>query len=387
MIPKSFQACNDQQPSFVEHALAYGRTAMVDHPRRRQEADRIVETVSESAGGRRHNSATFCQKGITGLAVVLGRVSGGLAVRDFDDADAYHQWADAHPEDAKRLPTSRTGRGFHVFGRLDTEDFVNFDDGELRADSRHIVVLPPSLHPNGEPYAWLNPLPDISTPLPLLSFTLTQGQSRRQHKEDPVNTPPDTHNSLAPPLVSQILDNPQVHDAIRRTIPDGVHQRHRRLFDLARILKYIIPNAPSGELRLVVRHWHQLALPFIATKEFSATWSDFVAAWQCVKHPAGRSFKAAADAASGGPVPAVVAELGYDGDLRLLASLCWQLQLHWGNQPFPLGCRTACKFLDNSKSEANRLLNALQFDGVLRLVSKGSKTTGKASEWRFLTVR
>src|ERR1051325_416556 len=43
---------------------------------------------------------------VTGLAVVLGAVSDGLRVRDFDEVDAYHVWAESHPDLAKSLPTS-----------------------------------------------------------------------------------------------------------------------------------------------------------------------------------------------------------------------------------------------------------------------------------------
>src|SRR5437667_3928810 len=47
----------------------------------------------------------FRRKGITGLAVILGSVSGGLACRDFDDADAYRRWAANHSDLANVLPT------------------------------------------------------------------------------------------------------------------------------------------------------------------------------------------------------------------------------------------------------------------------------------------
>src|SRR5262245_45974331 len=40
----------------------------------------------------------FARSGITGLAVILGPVSGGLACRDFDDAGAYHRWAALDPK-------------------------------------------------------------------------------------------------------------------------------------------------------------------------------------------------------------------------------------------------------------------------------------------------
>ena len=59
----------------------------------------------------------FSRNGITGLAVLLGSASGGLACRDFDCTDGYERWADAHPDLATVLPIVRTARGFHVYCR------------------------------------------------------------------------------------------------------------------------------------------------------------------------------------------------------------------------------------------------------------------------------
>jgi hypothetical protein len=64
-------------------------------------------------------------------------------------------------------------------------------------------------------------------------------------------------------------------------------------------------------------------------------------------------------------------------------ALCWQLQCQWGDRSFPLGCQTAAEVLGVSRIKAWHLLNTLQFDGVLRLVKKGTKASRKASEWRF----
>ena len=44
------------------------------------------------------------------LAIVMGKVSGSLVVRDFDRLDAYEQWASEHPRYAKKLPTVETPR-------------------------------------------------------------------------------------------------------------------------------------------------------------------------------------------------------------------------------------------------------------------------------------
>jgi hypothetical protein len=140
-----------------------------------------------------------------------------------------------------------------------------------------------------------------------------------------------------------------------------------------------MPDATPDELRPIIRQWHAQALPFVRTKPFDESWTDFAVAWSRVKRPAGASFAAAAASAG---VPAVAQRLGYDGALARLAGLCDALQRQWGGRPFPLGCRKAAEYLGVSKTEANRLLAALQFDHVLELVTKGTKATGKASEWR-----
>ena len=75
----------------------------------------------------------FAKRGVTGLAVITGKVSCGLAVRDFDQAGAYQAWAAQNPAEAASLPTVATARGAHVYGRLDKEAFADLGDGELRA--------------------------------------------------------------------------------------------------------------------------------------------------------------------------------------------------------------------------------------------------------------
>jgi hypothetical protein len=110
--------------------------------------------------------------------------------------------------------------------------------------------------------------------------------------------------------------------------------------------------------------------------------ADFHRALRTIKWGAGQSFREAALAAERGPIPDIAARLGYKRHLKRLSALCLQLQLQWGDRPFPLACRKAAEFLGVSKSEAWRLLNALLVDGVLELICKGTKISGKASEYR-----
>jgi hypothetical protein len=99
----------------------------------------------------------FRRGDLTGLAVILGAVSGGLYGRDFDVMESYHRWATQYPGLARLLPTVATGRGRHVYayhgGQVRT---IDFGDGELRGEN-HYIVLPPSLHPSGRRYAWVVP--------------------------------------------------------------------------------------------------------------------------------------------------------------------------------------------------------------------------------------
>jgi hypothetical protein len=331
----------------------------------------------------------FSKPGVTGLAVILERAAAGLGALDFDQPEPYLAWAQKHPEDVAVLPTVWTHRGYRVYGRLEDEAFVKLEHGELRGSASQYIVLPPSRHPEGPTYEWIIPLPDHAELLPLLPQSLTQ-VTREQPKEDSGDPghprgPTHTVNSLVSPLVS--ARNEDIERAIVTTIPTGIRQRRMRLFDLARILKAIIPDATAARLRAIARMWHGRALPVIRTKPFDESWNDFRNAWACVRHPAGQSFRAAADAVDAGIIPPICDELGYDGDLRRLAALCWHLQRQWGDRPFPLGCRQAAGFLDVDKTKAGEFFKTLQFDEVLELAKKGTKVGNKASEWRFIGAK
>src|SRR5262249_17799572 len=93
----------------------------------------------------------FCEKRFTGVGVLLGPVS-GLWCRDFDVADAYHLWANCHPDLASILPTVKTNRGYHVYAGGTLDKTTKLPDGELRGH-KGFNVLPPSPHPSGSVYS------------------------------------------------------------------------------------------------------------------------------------------------------------------------------------------------------------------------------------------
>lgn len=305
----------------------------------------------------------FDHDSITGLGVITGVVSGGLAIRDFDQADGYHKWASEYPAEANSLPTAETHRGFHVYGRRDAEDFRDFGDGELRMDSKHYTVLPPSRHPEGSVYRWLIPLPTEGVQLPLLPESLTQQlrhPTEQQHRH---------HIACV---------NPAVREAIEATLPTGPGQRNRQIFEFARRLKAITDlDRTPAMVRAIFSEWHRTAFPVIRTKDFSTSWQDFKTAWVRAR-PYGASLQAAFDTARKSPHPPI------EGNARLgiLAAACEALSA--GGQPFFLSCHSAGEYLGVSHETARLWLIDLQYYGVIELVTKGTAKDRKATVWRYL---
>ena len=109
-----------------------------------------------------------------GLCVVCGSVSGNLAVLDFDTEGAYEQWSQAWPEVAAKLPTSKSGRGFHVFlstpepvpsTGLFIKDFKG-KAGDVLGEGK-VCVLPPTKHPSGALREWIR---RATGPLPCMTL-------------------------------------------------------------------------------------------------------------------------------------------------------------------------------------------------------------------------
>lgn len=363
---------------FLEHALAYALLGWSILP--------VIGKIAVFAWKRFQTrpptpaelQEMFADPDITGLAVVTGQVS-GVAVRDFDRVASYVAWADAYPSDAAKLPTVKTARGYHVYGALDRECYAVIGDGELRADSKHYVLLPPSIHPSGSVYSWLVPLPAPGQLLPRLPHSLVQGIPR-QAQEAHVTQPTHSHMTCV-----RSNPNASIAEAIASTIPPGPDVRNRYVFELARALKAIIPKASRDELREIVRDWHARALPFIKTKDFTTTWCDFSRGWEAVKIPHGAALSHVAMTARASPLPE--AAFGYDLPvMQELVSLCHALQQHHGpGKSWPLSCRMAAREIGVGHDTAARWIKLLLADGVLELaVPAGSKESRRAAEYRYI---
>jgi hypothetical protein len=331
---------------------------------------------------------------VTGLAVVLGQASGGLACRDFDNRKSYYRWAETYGDLAKILPTARTFKGFHVYS-LGPDRFVNLGagEGEYRGTAGQYVILPPSRHPDGMNYEWVNKptftdLPFLEpllvgfvpSPLPVTESGLTEQTEQTEQAEA------SGGKLIQLRGVEEGVGGDDVERAITATLPSGPGQRNHCVFRLARALKSIprLSGADPRDLKPVVRRWHKLALRFIDTKVFDETWADFLQAWPRIKFKDGANpMESLVARAFASEPPASMVDCE-DPTLIKIACLCRELQRASGSAPFFLACRTAGKHLGVSRQAVWKWMKLLRDEGLLVEISKGSQKTGKASRYRWV---
>ena len=111
----------------------------------------------------------FSSAYVGGIALVCGTLS-GLTVLDFDGdtgAAALVALEPLIPSNTPRVGTG--GGGVHLYfshggERVTVWNWQGSRAGELRGEGGY-VLAPPSIHPSGIPYQWLEPLSTL-TPLP-----------------------------------------------------------------------------------------------------------------------------------------------------------------------------------------------------------------------------
>jgi hypothetical protein len=344
------------------------------------------------------------------MAVVLGEISIGLACRDFDTIGAYESWKESHPDLAAILPTVKTGKGYHVYflarvqGRKDIKGNNGKHMGELRG-SGHYCMLPPSVHSNGFVYDWVNPPtkenllsldPKRAGFLPVWINVTEQPETTEQPEQSEQmeairgEVGGGFCDDKKRQMKTKIKLEDEVEKAIIETLPQEVGTRNRQIFEFARALKSLpqYADADPRQLRDLVKLWHKKAMPKIRTKEFEETWIDFLKAWPRIKFVKGEEpmAKIFEKAISLEP-PKIAVENYPDHDkLKILVSLCRELQQAAGNDPFYLSVRTAGRLLNVTPMTANRWLFLLLSDGVLKLISKGgtADTVRQASRYRYV---
>ncbi len=182
---------------------------------------------------------------------------------------------------------------------------------------------------------------------------------------------------------SSVSSVSSVGGALTRHLPDNIGERNRRLFDLARHLKGLMPDASKADLRGLVTEWHRLALPKIGTASFAESWGDFQRGWDAVQTPFGSVLnRIIGEIDMSEETPESLLNLGYDEKAILLCRICKQLQVNAGDEPIFISARQAGELIGLHYTDAAKVLYALVADDVLKLVKKGA---GKiASRYRYI---
>ena len=163
------------------------------------------------------------------------------------------------------------------------------------------------------------------------------------------------------------------------TVPNGIGQRHRAIFELARWLKGIEPNAIRERQQAIVKIWHTQHVTVIGTKELSASWADFRNAWERVREPYGATLSKCLSNLP--PAPDISALKDYGLRADHLARICLALQARAGTSPFFLSSRIAGKLIGCHFTDAATLLRCFVNEGWLELVKAGAGS--KASRYKL----
>ncbi len=344
---------------------------------------------------RRANS-----KEVTGFAVIHGKISDNLVIRDFDDKDGYEKWKSQFKKLARSLPTAKTKRGFHVYFRGPSL-FKKMADGEYRGTAKQYTLIPPSAHPEGGNYEWvIKPkakIPQVDDPIKVgllsednetISINDTIGFT-----SDPTINYSSNYllNSLRPTCSkTRKVDFTKsewekVLSLVSLHCPTREGQRHRKLFDLAQGVKGISADLSTPALARVFKAWWTRARCVVKTKDEALSFSEFIEAYERCLYPGGTmDWRSILDRMADEPLPE---EAGcYPDTLQMVVRLCNCLQRLHGSSPFFISHVQAGQLLGVGSETIRLGFRVLERDGLVRLVTKGSNLTKKASTYLYLPL-
>jgi len=249
---------------------------------------------------------------------------------------------------------------------------------DVRGDSGYIIA-PPSVSTAGQ-YSIETDMEPQPLPEWLRAHLLPDTDTNQ-------DTPPVTETTEKTETIETseaILSAVSVtlEDVLRDTQPQRPGQRNGCLLNLARGLRFNLKLAdkPLQELKPIVRHWWQVALPNIATKDFDTTWADFLHAWPLARHGLGDVLADAWHTCQSTDLPAEAA--GYDSQpVRALVALCATLGKQSTDGRFFLSTHAAGRLLKEHSMQVSRWLRMLAADGLVEVVKIGTERRATRYRW------
>lgn len=343
-----------------------------------------------------------------GLGIVLGSVSDGLYVRDFDKSESYARWRLAFPLVASKALTVATGRGFHVYARWKGVTEKTFEDGELRGEGCY-VVAPPSIHPSGVPYSFYNITnttmipegspstfgldvlykPDRTSTDKCTEYTERQSTQSDRDTDVPEETDESEVVRGGASFFQKDCASMTLSEAIQRALPTQAGQNWRLSFVLARGIKTIEKQRGSRfsgkELIAAFKTWHSQNRFLRPGQDVEEYYWEFDRAYASAKYAFGEGqMQDAWERALQSEVPEKAMVLP-GKKAQQVAALCRELQEQAGSEPFYLACRTVAQLLKhNSHSAAAAIMRALVDCEIIQAVEVGGPHNNKATRYRFI---
>jgi hypothetical protein len=317
------------------------------------------------------------------IAIIGGEVSGGLAIRDFDDADAYHRWAAAHPDLAANLPTVQTGKGYHVYFRTPSKTrSKKYADGELRAEGNYWLA-PPSRHESGRMYEWLT---RITEDIPVVDSRIFFGPAKVAERAQRAKSAERAQRVQIAKKIDVVEDGAFWCDAVAQSIPSLTGERNAKIFELARRLLAVHPSPSSIPDALKIEifdAWWDHAEPIIGTPNYDLSLGDFLRALEKVQTPWGSSpLTDALDRAMALPAPDWVSARSSEA-VRLLAVLLRELQRAAGDGDFYLSSHDAASLTGISPAMAYKHLQMfLRLKKII--ITEAGVRNAKATRYRYI---
>lgn len=240
---------------------------------------------------------------VTGVAAITGPMSNRLATRDFDTLESARRWMDGHPAIARRCPIVRTRRGYQIHFRLrrGIRGFhTRFVDGEMIADGKHYVLMPPSRHPSGWHYQYRNGEPHTIADFPELdpfavglcdAVRLDSGSTRPEEEDKGRKAEAAAFNTaeLSQDFNLDLNDlncsGNDVFSILAATVPRQMGERNAKLWYLARLVKSLpeFEDASADDAKDVFDAWMESARPFVRNKDERFNWDVFCRCWENAK--------------------------------------------------------------------------------------------------------
>lgn len=266
------------------------------------------------------------------------------------------------------------GKGFKVTSRP-LKDYPGLD---VMGDGGY-VVAPPSIHETGAVYEFENGH-EVALAPDWLIEKVAIGVTERLEDISAVSAVSITSNSDA-------MTN--VDDAIRRTRPTQVGERHICIFDFAREVKSMPGNVgkPATAFKNEFIRFYDSCDDIMNTPgdviPFDAAYEDFKEAFVKVRHLKGdKPLQDALERAKASPDPPECSKFR-SPQAKLLVKICRELQRAAGDNAFFLSSEDARRLLGLSQSmQAYRLFKSLLSGEIIAIARNGNER--RATRYRYL---